>query len=115
MKKKKVEKETTITELSNRIEQGFKSSDLKFNHLTQLIDDLASTTATGFSDNQKRFYQIDKRFDQVDKRFDAHDKRFERIENEIKLTRSEISRGLRKIKGIKPQGKPWTPPLKSGR
>jgi hypothetical protein len=87
----KKEKELTISDLANKIDQGFKANDSKFADLTKTIDDLASATADGF-------LRVEKRFESIDKRFESIDQRFDRVDSELKLVRSEMHMGFQKSK-----------------
>ena len=100
---KEKDKESSINELTNKMEQGFRVLDTK-------IDDLAGMMANYSIDTQNRFDKIDQRFDGVDQRFGQMDKKIEdevrsvrvdlskKIEDEVRSVKAEISLGLREIK-----------------
>ena len=69
-----------------------KEKEATLKDVMRTIDNLAATTANGFSSVQKQFdsFKMD-----VDQRFDAVEKK---IESEIQSVKAEISLGIRELK-----------------
>lgn len=66
-----------------------------------MIDDLATSTAAGFNEMDRRFAIVDERFEQVDKRFDQVDERFDRVEKRLGALEHETSRISGNISGLR--------------